>query len=105
MAKRAVRWTKTADIQYIGILEYWAKRNKSNAYSKKLIKMVAKRIKQIAETPFIYKSADFKNTRVASLCNFSIFYKVTDQEIIITAFWDNRQNPRKLYRSLVDEAD
>ena len=86
MAKRAVRWTKTADIQYIGILEYWVKRNKSNAYSKKLIKMVAERIKQIAETPLIYKSADFKNTRVASLCNFSIFYKVTGQEIIITAF-------------------
>ena len=58
MAKRAVRWTKTADIQYIGILEYWVKRNKTNTYSKKLIKMVAERIKQIAETPFIYKSAE-----------------------------------------------
>ncbi|MFL1897267.1 type II toxin-antitoxin system RelE/ParE family toxin [Aquimarina sp. 2-A2] len=100
MAKRIVRWTRTADIQYVGILEYWFKRNKSKTYSKKLIKLVAERTKQIKETPLIYKSADFKDTRVASLGNFSIFYKVTDEEIIITAFWDNRQDPAKLLQIL-----
>ena len=103
MAKRTVRWTRTADIQYVGILEYWVKRNKSNTYSKKLIKIVAERTKQIAETPLIYKSADFKDTRVASLGNFSIFYKVTNEEIIITSFWDNRQDPKKLLRILKDK--
>jgi plasmid stabilization system protein ParE len=102
MAKRTVRWTRTADIQFVGILEYWVKRNKSNTYSKKLIKIVAERTKQIAKTPFIYKSADFKNTRVVSLGNFSIFYKLTDEEILITAFWDNRQDPKKLLRILKD---
>lgn len=96
MAKRTVRWTRTADIQYVGILEYWVKRNKSNNYSKKLIEIVAERTKEIAETPFMFKSAEFKDTRVAALGNFSIFYKVTEQEIIITAFWDNRQDPKKL---------
>ena len=103
MAKRIVRWTRTADIQYVGILEYWVKRNKSNAYSKKLIKIVAKRTKQISVTPFIYKSTEFKDTRVASLGNFSIFYKVSDKEIIITSFWDNRQDPQKLLRILKDK--
>src|SRR5690606_15940378 len=98
MAQRIVIWTRTADIQYVGVLEYWAKRNKSKTYSKKLIKIVAERTKQIAETPFLFKPADFKDTRVASLGNFSIFYKVTDDEIIITAFWDNRQDPKKLLR-------
>ena len=103
MAQRKVRWTRTADIQYVGILEYWAKRNKSATYSKKLIRIVAKRTKQIADTPFIFKEADFKDTRMASLGNFSIFYKVTDEEIVITAFWDNRQDPKKLLRILKDE--
>tara|TARA_B100001765_G_scaffold213212_1_gene178644 strand:+ start:327 stop:641 length:315 start_codon:yes stop_codon:yes gene_type:complete len=103
MAKRTVRWTRTADIQYVGILEYWVKRNKSTTYSKKLIKIVAERTKQIAKTPFIFKKADFKETRVASLENFSIFYKVTDEEILITAFWDNRQDPKKLLRILKDK--
>lgn len=103
MAKRIVKWTRTADIQYVGILEYWVKRNKSAAYSRKLIKIVEKRTKQIAETPFIYKKTNFKDTRVASLGNFSIFYKVRENEIIITAFWDNRQNPEKLLKILKGE--
>lgn len=60
MAKRTVVWTRTADIQFVGILEYWVKRNKSNSYSKKLLGLVAEKTKQIAETPFIYKSTDLK---------------------------------------------
>ncbi|MBT0609250.1 type II toxin-antitoxin system RelE/ParE family toxin [Aequorivita echinoideorum] len=100
MAKRNVIWTRTADIQFVGILEYWVKRNKSNTYSKKLVKLVSERTKQIADKPLIYKATDFKDVRVASLGNFSIFYKFNDKEIIITAFWDNRQNPKKLLKIL-----
>ncbi|WP_308993949.1 type II toxin-antitoxin system RelE/ParE family toxin [Mariniflexile litorale] len=100
MVKHNVIWTRTADIQFVGILEYWVKRNKSNTYSKKLLKLVSERTKQIAEQPVIFKATDFKDTRVASLGNFSIFYKFNDKEIIITAFWDNRQNPKKLLKIL-----
>lgn len=96
MAKRNVVWTRTADIQFIGILEYWVERNKSNTYSKKLIRRVAERTEQIAKNPFSYKSTDFKDIRVASLGNFSVYYKVTDKQIIVSAFWDNRQDPEKL---------
>ncbi|NLZ95641.1 MAG: type II toxin-antitoxin system RelE/ParE family toxin [Bacteroidales bacterium] len=96
MAQRNVVWTKTADLQLVGVLKYWLDKNKSNVYPKKLIKLVTQRTKQIAETPYMFKSTDFKNVRVASLGNFSIYYKVTDKSIIITAFWDNRQDPRKL---------
>lgn len=103
MAKRTVNWTRTADIQYIGILEYWVERNKSTTYSEKLIRVVAEQTRQIAETPFIYKKTDFKDTRVASLGNFSVFYKVTNENILITAFWDNRQDPKKLLQILKDK--
>lgn len=103
MAKRTVSWTRTADIQYVGILEYWVKRSKSAIYSKKLIKIVAERTSQIAETPLIYKKTDFKDTRVASIGNFSIFYKVAQEEVLITAFWDNRQDPEKLLNILKDK--
>lgn len=96
MAKRNVVWTRSADIQFVGILGYWVKRNKSNSYSKKLLRLVAKRTEQIAENPFIY----FKETRVASLGNYSIYYKVTDEQIIISAFWENRQDPKKLLKIL-----
>ncbi len=98
MVKRNVVWTRTADMQLVGVLEYWIKRNKSNTYSKKLLKLVVERTSQIARQPFIYKKTDFKDTRVASLGNFSIYYKVSAREIIITAFWDNRQDPKKLLK-------
>lgn len=100
MVKRNVVWTRTADIQFIGVLEYWAKRNKSNTYSKRLLQLVTNRTSQIAQQPFLYKSTDFKDIRVASLCNFSIYYKISEKEIIITAFWDNRQDPRKILEIL-----
>ncbi len=100
MAKRNVIWTRTADLQFVGILEYWVKRNKSAAYSKKLVKLVSDRTKQIADEPLMHKATDFKDVRVASLGNFSIYYKVREKEIIITAFWDNRQDPEKLLKLL-----
>ncbi|TNE78801.1 MAG: type II toxin-antitoxin system RelE/ParE family toxin [Bacteroidetes bacterium] len=103
MAKRTVRWTRTADIQFVGVLEYWVKRNKSASYSKKLIKKVANRTKKISENPFIFKEANYKDIRVSILDNFSIFFKVTDEEILITAFWDNRQDPNKLLLILKNE--
>ncbi|MDR9486850.1 type II toxin-antitoxin system RelE/ParE family toxin [Salibacter sp.] len=82
------------------MLEYWVKRNKSKRYSRRLIKLVNQRTKQIADNPFIFKSANFKDTRVASLGNFSIFFKVTHNVVYITAFWDNRQDPSKLLKIL-----
>lgn len=100
MAQRKVVWTRTADIQFAGILEYWLYRNKSNAYSKKLMRLVAERTKLIADNPYVYKSTDFKEIRVSSMGNFSIYYKVTDQQIIVSAFWDNRQDPKKLLKIL-----
>jgi len=40
---------------------------------------------------------------VALIGNFSIFYEVTNEEILITAFWDNRQDPKKLLQILKDK--
>jgi len=100
MAKRNIIWTRTADLQFVGILEFWVKRNKSNNYSIKLVKLVSERTNQIAESPLIYKSTDFKDIRVASLGNYSIYYKVSDKDIIISAFWDNRQDSKKLLKVL-----
>ncbi len=60
MAQRKVIWTKTAEIQFVGILEYWVKHNKSNTYSKSLLKIVAERTELIADHPLMHKSTNFK---------------------------------------------
>lgn len=100
MAKLHVIWTKTADLQFVGVLEYWVNRNKSPTYSKRLVKLVSKITNQISQRPLIYQSTAFKEIRVVSMGHFSMYYKVTDDQIIIVAFWDNRQDPEKLFNAL-----
>ena len=74
--------------------------NQSNAYSLKLFQLSDEKANLIAENPLSYKKSEFPNTHVAAMGQFSMFYKITDAYIIITAFWDNRQDPKKLLELL-----
>jgi toxin YoeB len=103
MAKREVIWSKTADIQFAGILEYWLNRNKSSAYPKRLIKLTVQRTEDIANNPEIYKKAEIEGYRVSIIEKFSIYCQVTNKAIKIAAFWDNRQNPDKLLEILTNK--
>ena len=105
MAKRTIIWTRSADIQLVGVLEYWVKRNNSSSYSKKLLQLVTERTLQISAFPFMFKLTNFKDVRVASLRNFTIYYKVTNAKVIVMAFWDNRQDPEKLLKILQNKKD
>ena len=96
MAKRTVVWTETAARQRREILKYWVKRNGTTTYAEKLIKLTAAQIKVIQDNPKLFKKADFPDTHVSALGHFSIFYKFTKELLIITAYWDNRQDPKKL---------
>ncbi len=96
MAGRKIVWTETAWKQRREILDYWTARNKSTAYAKKLIKLIAKRLKVILKYPESYRTTIYPETRVSAMGHFSILYKLTDDELIVTAFWDNRQDPKKL---------
>ena len=100
MAERTIVWTKTADLQFVGVLEYWVDRTQSTAYSERLIDLVEERTAVIAQTPYAFKKADHLNTRVAIMQHYSIYYKAMDSIIFITAFWDNRQNPDELLKIL-----
>jgi plasmid stabilization system protein ParE len=96
MAKRNVAWTETAQLQRRAILIYWVKKNKSTVYAVKLVSLIKERIDLIQKNPFTFQETEFKSTRVSAMGHFSIFYKVYPRKIIITAFWDNRQDPKKL---------
>jgi plasmid stabilization system protein ParE len=96
MARLKIVWTKTAYRQRNSIFKYWNDRNKSNNYSKKLLKEINSRTLQISNFPESGKKVDCKNTRAVSLGHFSIFYQHIGNSIIITGFWDNRDDPSKL---------
>jgi len=97
MAQKAVIWTNTSSRQLHQVLEYWVERNGTATYSLKLLDLIEKRTAGIAEKPLSCKRSVFPNTRVASMGHYSIYYKVTSTKVIVTAFWDNRQDPKKLH--------
>ncbi len=89
-------------MQLFDILDYWTERTKSTSYAKKLVEIVWKRTNYIARNPLASVKSSFPFTRKAALGHFSIFYKITTTSIIITAFWDNRQDPERLFEILKD---
>ena len=62
-----------------------------------------KRQNFIAKNPRLFRRSEHPGTHVAAMGHFSIYYKITEKEIIITAFWDNRQDPKKLLKQLKDQ--
>ena len=69
-------------------------------YATKLIKLIAERIKIISQNPESFKSTNYPETRESAMGHFSLYYKLTKNKIIITAFWDNRQEPIKILESI-----
>jgi plasmid stabilization system protein ParE len=96
MATRRVIWTEIAVKQRRSILNYWAKRNGNKIYATKIIQITNTFLSEIVLKPDLFRTIDLVNVRCASMGNFSIYYKLTATNIIVLAFWDNRQNPEKL---------
>ena len=96
MAKKEIVWTETASKQRRLVLEYWNENNGSTAYSEKLLVEIKKRLDSLKEFPKSGRKTDFPKTYATSLGHYSIFYQLLKSQIVITGFWDNRQDPKKL---------
>ena len=100
MAKRTIVWTNTAAKQRRQILKYWTERNQSTAFAEKLIEITAKHLKVISKNPEAFKETEFDNLRESAMGHFSLYYKITETQIIVMAFWDNRQDPKKVLKEI-----
>jgi len=100
MAKRKIVWTDTAAKQRREILKYWTERNKSTTYAEKLIEITAKHLKVISKNPEAFKETEIDDVRESAMGHFSLYYKITNDHIIVMAFWDNRQDPKKLLKAI-----
>lgn len=89
-------WTQTAIKQRDHIFDYWNNRNKSNTYSRKLNLTIRERVELLKSQPNIGKKTNFGETRAIIMRHYSILYKIDRPRIVITGFWDNRQDPKKL---------
>ena len=84
MAQKKIIWTETAARQRRSILEYWIQRNQSTNYSLRLLRLSNEKANLIADNPLLYKAAEFPNTHVASMRHFNLFYKISEDAIVIT---------------------
>ncbi len=100
MAQRKIVWTETAARQRREVLKYWTERNGNTTYAEKLIEITRNHLKVILKTPEAFKESDFSDVRESAMGHFSLYYKITSEYIIIMAFWDNRQNPKKLLKTI-----
>lgn len=98
MDKKNVVWTETAAKQRREILKYWTVRNGSTKYAEKLIFLTKERIALILNNPNSFRLTEYSDTRATSIEHFSLIFRVTEKSIIVMAFWDNRQNPKRLLR-------
>ena len=89
-------WTSTARKQRDQIFQYWNKRNGNSYYSQKLNLEIRERSKILKMNPEIGKPTNFESTRILIMKHYSIVYKLALPKIIITAFWDNRKDPKQL---------
>jgi len=81
-------------------LKYWTERNQSTAFAEKLIEVTAKHRKVILKNPEAFKETEFDSLRESAMGHFSLYYKITETQIIVMAFWDNRQDPKKLLKEI-----
>jgi plasmid stabilization system protein ParE len=100
MVKRKIVWTETAAKQRREILRYWIERNKSSTYAAKLIGITAKHLKVISKNPEVFKESEIDEVRESAMGHFSLYYKIISDQIIVMAFWDNRQDPKKLLKAI-----
>ena len=95
MARRII-WAEEAQKDRRQIFSYWNKRNKSNAYSKKLNRQLNKTLIVLCEFPFIGRPTQKQNVRIKIVRDYLVIYKITNNKIIVLRIWDSRQNPQKL---------
>ena len=96
MVKRKVVWTETAIRQRREIFKYWNERNQSKLYSKKLLSLIFNHIQIISTNPEAFKETEIGPIRESAMGHFSLYYITSEVQIVIVAFWDNRQDPDKL---------
>jgi len=96
MAKRKIVWSNTAQIKLFNILEFYARRNRSKAYSAKLYLRFNKELKVLLKHPEIGLKTEVEGVRGLIVDDYILFYEFADDILVVHTIWDCRQNPDDL---------
>jgi plasmid stabilization system protein ParE len=93
---RKIRWSSIAYRDFTTTLKYYRERNKSSAYSRKLVKSIDQIINLLAENPKLGRQTSDPRIRVYIIGHYKIFYEAEIEVLLIQMFWDTRRNPDEL---------
>ncbi len=97
MVKQII-WSRLAHNDRLNILEYWIKKNKSIAYSKRLNQIFENTADLISKYPKIGKQTEIKGIRYKIIKDYLFTYRETERFIEILTIWDSRQDSDKFDR-------
>jgi len=94
MVKRVI-WTAKAKAGRKSILTFLDKQ-----YAKKLSAEINSIIDCFSKFELIGKESDYKTVRVFVFKNYSIYYKIEKNQILIIGILDNRRNPDETNKNI-----
>ena len=95
MAKKQIIWSKRANAELVGVLEFFNERNGNSNYSLKILIEVEDLLNALSKNELIGRLSSDKRARVIVMGTYLIFYDITEERIEIVSFWDNRQDESK----------
>ena len=95
MARKKIIWSNRAESELKNVLDYFNIRNGNSKYSLKLLKEINQLLNTLLKNESLGRLTINKRTRVIVMSVYLIYYNITETEIQILSFWDNRQSPDK----------
>ncbi|MDO5428492.1 MULTISPECIES: type II toxin-antitoxin system RelE/ParE family toxin [Parabacteroides] len=96
MGKRKLIWSQSALDDMTGIFDYYNERNKSKAYSAKLLNEFKTVMRLIISSPCMGIKTEEENVRYVISGNYALFYEITSHAIEVLIVWDCRQSLGRL---------
>ncbi|MBE2227672.1 MAG: type II toxin-antitoxin system RelE/ParE family toxin [Ignavibacteria bacterium] len=95
MAARIV-WTPQAKVDRFDILNFYHESGTPKSTLTKLDNKIRNIIEYLSYFPELGVAYKRRNARILYKDNYSIIYRIENEEILILQIWDNRQDPKNL---------
>ena len=90
---RPIIWSEASRKDLLKIKDFYNERNKTNTYSKKLIRVFRRSAKFISKFPYNSFETEDSNIRGFHILDYTIYYEIFKTQIIILTVWDTRRSP------------
>lgn len=95
MDQKEIIWSKRAKEELYNVLDFYINRNGSTTYSLKLLSDSEDITELLKHNHYLGRLTENRITRVVVKEAYLIFYEISEHNIEIISYWDNRQDSDK----------